>query len=79
MRSIEEMAREAGNSGHLIGVGNVYSDEQLARFAALVAEECAKVVEAEEVDWAATGSDEDAAYNNAIDRAALAIRERFKS
>ena len=78
---IERMAREAG-AGEIHGGSLVLWQSQFTRFAALVrakarAEamaECADIVMNERVDFEATGSDEDEAYNLALTHAFDAIR-----
>ena len=80
---IEKLAREAGieaqgydDSVFVSSDGIVTCFDELRRFATLVAEEAAKVAEAEAVEEC---DPTDIAYNVATSHCARAIRERFKA
>lgn len=66
---IERLAREAGASIH--GFEYAFEVEELHSFAALVAEECAKVCESQRDPWAHGG------YQPATEDCAKAIRNLF--
>lgn len=70
---IEKLAREASSSGS----ADELTGDAIERFAKAIAEDCAKVAETEHL-VAPSNSEDDIAYDMAINHAAKAIRERYK-
>ena len=79
---IERLARQAGQTQRLVGVGRVFTDEQLQRFAALVAEECQLVARETRADAYSAPHAQDpayrAGYQAAADLCERRIRAKFK-